>query len=202
MSKEEIKHDNIRPMGDYEPPGIDDGTGTGPGGGSGVNISGNVNWDAGRAVGASFNGTIGSVSVDGAVKTGEASVNVGYDRSKLHMEYKNERVTGSVSYEVGTEQAKITGSFDSNGNLTGTGELKFKNSSVSFSSNNIGATYNFGGGWSGTLTQNFGGGVGVRFSGGSSFGAGSRFSLSLGANSSGGVWGVNAMFQLEVLNPM
>ncbi|RRU77249.1 MULTISPECIES: hypothetical protein [Stenotrophomonas maltophilia group] len=195
MSKKEIKNDKIAVMGHRDGPDL-------PMDNSDWSVSGDVMWDAGRAVGARFNGSLDGFDVSGGVKSGEATVNVGQDRSQLSLRYANERVTGSVSYNVGTEQAKITGNFDSRGNLTGTGELRFKDTTINFSPNSIGASYDFGQGWRGTLTREFGGGVGVNFSGGSSFGSGSSFNLSLGATGSGGSWGVNAKFNLVVLTSM
>lgn len=195
MSKNEIKDDKIALRGNWETPDL-------PVDSDNWSIAADVTMNGGRPVGATFSGNVEGIGVGGSVQTGDAMVFVGGDRSKLTLQYNRERITGSVAYVVGNEQAKITGTFDSKGNLTGNGELRFKDTVINFSPNNIGASYDFSDGWRGTLTRDFGGGVGVNFSGNGSFGSGTRFNLSLGATGNGGSWGVNAKFQLEVLTSM
>ncbi|HDS1584969.1 hypothetical protein A7X84_02620 [Stenotrophomonas maltophilia] len=167
---------------------------------SGWQVSGSVVNENGRPVGASFTGNIDGTAVSGEVKTGNAQVKVGENDSFLNLKYQNERVTGTVGYGVGNEEARLTGTFDSNGKLSGSAKVQFKNTAIDISPASAGITYDFGGGWSGSVRQEFGGGMGIQFSGGSSFGGGSSFSLSLGASGGGGgSWGVNAKFQLIVL---
>ncbi|CAH0160772.1 MULTISPECIES: hypothetical protein [Stenotrophomonas] len=166
---------------------------------SGWQVSGSVINEKGRPVGASFSGNINGTAVGGEAKTGNAFVKVGADDSFLRLKYENERVSGTIGYGVGPEEARLSGTFDSNGNLSGSAKVEFKNTVVDISPASVGVTYNFSEGWKGSVRQEFGGGMGIDFSGGSSFGGGS-FSLSLGASGGGGgSWGVNAKFQLILL---
>ncbi|HYQ54231.1 MAG TPA: hypothetical protein VES70_27795 [Pseudomonas sp.] len=162
-------------------------------------VRGSVINENGRPVGVNFSGNIDGAGLSGQVKSGSANVKVSGNDSFLNLSYKNEHVTGTVGYVVGNDQASLTGTFDSNGNLSGSGRVKFKDATFDISPSSVGASLDFGGGWSGSVSQQFGGGMGINFSGGSSFGGGSSFSLGFGAQSSGGSWGVNAKFQLIIL---
>ena len=167
---------------------------------SGWQVSGSVINEKGRPVGASFSGNINGTAVGGEAKTGNAFVKVGADDSFLRLKYENERVSGTIGYGVGTEEARLSGTFDSNGNLSGSAKVQFKDTTIDLSPASVGVTYKFNEHWSGSVRQEFGGGLGIDFKGSSSFGAGTSFSLSLGASGGGGgSWGVNAKFQLILL---
>jgi hypothetical protein len=195
MSNKKNMDDTLAARGNWDTPDL-------PMDNSDWSVSGSVISDQGRPIGVNFSGSLDAATLGGEVKSGGASLNVGLNNSSLNVRYDRERVTGTVGYTVGNEQAKLSGTFDSRGNLTGSGTIKFKDATVDFSPSSIGATYDFGGGWRGTVSREFGGGVGINFSGGSSFGGGSSFSLSVGASGNGGEWGVNAKFQLTVLTSM
>ncbi|WMJ68815.1 hypothetical protein [Stenotrophomonas sp. 24(2023)] len=199
MSNEDLTL-KLKDLPDVRPMGPKDPTDSEPVPDDRWSVEANPRFLGADIVGVDYKGAFDRAQFTGAIESGAATLQVREGLSNLGVSYAQDRVTASVGYTVGNQNANVTTTYDTGTGLAIGGQLKFGSTTVNFNDSSIGARYDFGGGISAGITGSLNGGLGVSFSG-TNWGGGSGFSFNVAASNNSGRWSVDARFNLVFVGP-